>query len=1065
MADEFLFGFDCDELQNDETNYIPPAEKELNACTPAESEYHPIHFVDARYFKPNPTVGRSQPHRRIDESSNTATHHHSNYSDTNIFHDNYDADDDYLLELSDDDDDETAIPISSAHIKIRQTSHEYMNPVSEESLSDFVLNESEDDDDEYNNLIVRTLPFDFEKKLHWKPMNTVLVDVQIREIQTQISRTIQHPFDSDDDDSHSSSSSATDDIEPVPHSYCPYIDDAKDDDLVAFSVFNPSMDRYCSRFSPPVYDIVLVESSPLCLAANIDSDEASLEYLQCSLLNSDELYSRIWQTALRNSFSVRCGNVNGNLSAIKRIMSGGGCKVLQFVGHCCNPKRVSDDGIYASLSAHLADDPSTLDENYILLESDACMIEGEWMATSALGAQLNAFPNDIVIVLSPRHIQMANSFIQMGFSYVIGIQSFDSSHCNTQNNAQILDFLHHFYSAILNGECLSRAFELATTATKATHEDLQSASEMRTITSKLMRLNGEDTVQQIEADMSYALDDDDNRFVLLTPSIPSASHPQPERFIVFSRHALVRGEPIDIANESQLRTNWNNIQMKPFIGRARDVIRLFRALLKHEMICVGGRENDGRKSVIKRLVSFLVNHRYFCSQGRALFVADCRNMKELQVGINEKLKLVGLNEDAAICFVLFNVDPDSIHRFVNKLPLKSQCVFTTQHGTPPPPHVQHIMIDKLNCRNMTELFVQLCYYDFDRCAVETHHGILELLDGSPGNVKRVAAFYRFLCQTQQDPDAKISLDSMVMKLRSTHSGWMNESAPRKKAPINAHSLLMQKSMQIDNKSTAPHTQRNVNISQLQLSLTTTMTTTTTTSSSMFTPHSVTPSLIMEPMDLVNCTTLDDLLPILRGIPLCDLKRMVSQHSQERMRRKMCVTRQSIAEAKSVVVQKDEKNQKWMKKFVSITHLTNIELNVATLFDAAAAADEYWFECMAHIVSHLYDYRDDAYAQATFLDIFYPKMVVKTKLSAHQTVGSFMFCLGSKCNQLCIVYVAANQMIKEVLLTRNKNTYSVCVDQQIIKNIAIKQYIKMNRNLKQLLRYNGKTLIDKQKLFL
>ena len=81
------------------------------------------------------------------------------------------------------------------------------------SGSDFDSEYTEDDDHNFEDcglgLEDRTLPFDFEKPLRFKPMSTVVVDRQIQQIQTAIIKTTYKQyveFDSSDDDSHSSAS-------------------------------------------------------------------------------------------------------------------------------------------------------------------------------------------------------------------------------------------------------------------------------------------------------------------------------------------------------------------------------------------------------------------------------------------------------------------------------------------------------------------------------------------------------------------------------------------------------------------------------------------------------------------------------------------------------------------------------------------------------------------------------------------------------------------------------------------------------------------------------------------
>ena len=416
------------------------------------------------------------------------------------------------------------------------------------------------------------------------------------------------------------------------------------------------MKRFFSVLKPAVYDIVLMESSPLRIYGidNLnDIRRESLEYLHCALNDQDKLYEKIWQTLLRNSFQIRCGNLNGNMSAIKKLaIKDGGCHILQFVGHCCNPVQVAKDidmnmninqeeyelnKYYHDLTKHIKE---PLDEYYILLECDVAndkhgtkhIIDGEWMPVSELQKYFKALPNDLVIVMSPFHDKMAEIFINMGYLYVIGIKTFAQSNTNTSHNWQVLDFLHHFYSAILNQECLARAFELAKTATRTTFYDTKSQNEQKSLVKLVAKLEGMAMAESksefndeyyVDVDGGiHPIDQTDTNFILVSPQ--NSYQPSSDRFILF--HQLTRGEPIDqmgsMLRHTRYQTNWNNIILKPFIGRAAEVIELYTSLIENKMIMVGGRENDGRKSIIKRLISWLYEHNYFDD---GLFVLDCKS--------------------------------------------------------------------------------------------------------------------------------------------------------------------------------------------------------------------------------------------------------------------------------------------------------------------------------------------------------------------------------------------------------------------------------------------------------
>eukprot|EP01084_Bolivina_argentea_P103619 185583_1 len=395
------------------------------------------------------------------------------------------------------------------------------------SDSDF---HEETDNDEYNyeecgiGLDQRTLPFDFEKPLKWKPINTLVINIHMQQIKEEINNSKIYNFvsDSESDDSSDSSTHSTfdtdtdyDSIHDDSYSGHYYHSDSmdiemdmtyeqpsddEDDIFINFGGINNTTPhlkrckRFWSTFTPAKYDIILMEASPLRIYGinNLkDINRISLEYLHSALLDQHKLYEKVWQTLLRNSFSVRCGNLNGNLSNIKRISEDDGCKIFQFIGHCCNPIQVkreskiydSDNNIfkiYSDLTKHIL---NPLDEDYILLEccsnkDNKSVIDGEWICVSELSKYFCANQNDIVIIMSPQHEQMGRIFLDMGYSYVIAIKTFEQNNRHTQHNWQLLDFLHHFYSAILNRECLSRAFELAKTASKSSINDLQARQEM-----------------------------------------------------------------------------------------------------------------------------------------------------------------------------------------------------------------------------------------------------------------------------------------------------------------------------------------------------------------------------------------------------------------------------------------------------------------------------------------------------------------------------------------------------------------------------------------------------------
>lgn len=72
------------------------------------------------------------------------------------------------------------------------------------------------------------------------------------------------------------------------------------------------------------------------------------------------------------------------------------------------------------------------------------------------------------------------------------------------------------------------------------------------------------------------------------------------------------------------------------------------------------------------------------------------------------------------------------------------------------------------------LFVQLCYCQFNKKEIESNYELNELFDSKPGNVERVAAFYQFLCRTEEE-ETIINLEMIVNKLKTKqYMGWINE---------------------------------------------------------------------------------------------------------------------------------------------------------------------------------------------------------------------------------------------------------------------------------------------------
>eukprot|EP01084_Bolivina_argentea_P307758 531996_1 len=135
-----------------------------------------------------------------------------------------------------------------------------------------------------------------------------------------------------------------------------------------------STPKRVSYFRPNTFDICLVTSSPLCVCADdtMDAHSESMEYIQHSLPNRAEMDLCIRQSLVDSKCGIRYAHFNGTRSSLECITSSGGCKILQFVGYCCNPVR--DSALYPELCSSI---DSARDVDYILLETAAAGV-GVW---------------------------------------------------------------------------------------------------------------------------------------------------------------------------------------------------------------------------------------------------------------------------------------------------------------------------------------------------------------------------------------------------------------------------------------------------------------------------------------------------------------------------------------------------------------------------------------------------------------------------------------------------------------------------------------------------------------
>eukprot|EP01084_Bolivina_argentea_P079234 143750_1 len=181
--------------------------------------------------------------------------------------------------------------------------------------------------------------------------------------------------------------------------------------------------KHVSQFKPPEFDICLLISAPLTIkirkkpqsshnrsvrmsrafgAPSVRSSaidrEVLLEYIRNSLPDRLELQQTVRQTLVRRNIRMRYAHFTSTIESIQQLSTFGGCKVLQYVGYCCNPKR--DMEKYPILCKALRDNHTTVeDADYILLETEvghegaddgiSAFGKGVWYKASDLYEMLN----------------------------------------------------------------------------------------------------------------------------------------------------------------------------------------------------------------------------------------------------------------------------------------------------------------------------------------------------------------------------------------------------------------------------------------------------------------------------------------------------------------------------------------------------------------------------------------------------------------------------------------------------------------------------------------------------
>ena len=157
-----------------------------------------------------------------------------------------------------------------------------------------------------------------------------------------------------------------------------------------------------------------------------------MEYIRNSLPDRIELQQTIRQTLVRVNITMRYAHFTATSNGLHNFNNFGGCKVLQFVGFCCNPRR--DNSKFPELCKSLQCNGYDEDLEYVLLESEVgendednnicCFGKGIWYTVNDLRSMnLNAdqTPIDTIIAMSPQHERMVDVFRQLGYQYVIGI--------------------------------------------------------------------------------------------------------------------------------------------------------------------------------------------------------------------------------------------------------------------------------------------------------------------------------------------------------------------------------------------------------------------------------------------------------------------------------------------------------------------------------------------------------------------------------------------------------------------------------------------------------------------
>ena len=379
---------------------------------------------------------------------------------------------------------------------------------------------------------------------------------------------------------------------------------------------------------------------------NANSRSKLLEYIRGALPDRLELQQTVRQTLVRRNLSVRYASFTATYNALSHFSSIGGCKVLQFVGFCCNPSR--DQQNYPELCASLY--PRQDDADYILLETEVCAEsdddsiccfgKGVWFKVSEVYKYLNAESTqiDCVVAMSPQHERLTQIFEELGYKYIIGVEAPSNEH--PFSTTETAAFLEQFYGAILDQRSVTNAYDLSLQNALSTRGSVRGGN------------------------------DNDPKYILQINQLH-----RNERFIIFDDNQLKIGEIKDKSQHEKLpKTNLRD-PIRPFFGRSEYIITLLKKLMDTQIVNVTGKELIGKSSVVKTTTRYLLQMGFFRG---GCFVIDCKLQsakyaksspnKSFNECVYDVLKSCGVNfksqpnddDDDGVDIPLMNSSPNSL---------------------------------------------------------------------------------------------------------------------------------------------------------------------------------------------------------------------------------------------------------------------------------------------------------------------------------------------------------------------------------------------------------------------